>query len=44
MKNLIPSLGGRDHQVYRSYYTPCKSVVDGELCEVFNKLSYEEQV
>jgi len=30
--------------MYRSYYTPCKSVVDGELCEIFNKLRYEEQV
>lgn len=29
---------------YRSYYTPCRAVVDGELCEVFNKLSYDEQV
>lgn len=44
MKNLTTSLGGRDHHMYRSYYTPCKSIVDGELCEVFNKLTYEEQV
>jgi splicing factor 3B subunit 3 len=29
MKNLIPSMGGRDHLNYRSYYSPCKSVVDG---------------
>lgn len=29
MKNLMPSLGGRDHLVYRSYYSPCKAVIDG---------------
>jgi len=29
IKNLTPSLGGRDHMMYRSYYTPCKAVVDG---------------
>lgn len=44
MKNLSAALGGRDHHMYRSYYTPCKAVVDGELCEMFNKLPYEEQV
>lgn len=44
LRNLTPSLSGRDHLGYRSYYSPCKSVVDGELCEVFGKLSYEEQV
>jgi splicing factor 3B subunit 3 len=44
VRNLIPSLSGRDQLGYRSYYSPCKAVVDGELCEVFNKLSYEEQV
>lgn len=32
LRNLTPSLGGRDHQIYRSYYSPCKAVVDGDLC------------
>ena len=44
LKNLVPENGGREHLMYRSYYSPCKAVVDGELCEVFNKLTYEEQL
>jgi splicing factor 3B subunit 3 len=43
LRNLVPSLSGREHLNYRSYYSPCKAVVDGDLCEVFNKLTYEEQ-
>lgn len=33
-----PSLCGRDHLSYRSYYMPVKSVIDGDLCEFFNSL------
>ncbi|XP_015777088.1 PREDICTED: splicing factor 3B subunit 3-like [Acropora digitifera] len=33
-----PSLCGRDHISYRSYYLPVKSVIDGDLCEYFNSL------
>jgi splicing factor 3B subunit 3 len=44
VRNLTPSLSGRDHLVYRSMYSPCKAIIDGELCETYNKLSYEEQV
>lgn len=33
-----PSLCGRDHLSYRSYYMPVKSVIDGDLCEYFNSL------
>ena len=29
MKNLVPSLGGRSYLSYRSYYSPCRAVVDG---------------
>jgi splicing factor 3B subunit 3 len=33
-KNII----GRDHLQFRSYYTPVKCVIDGDLCEMFIKL------
>ena len=29
---------GRDHLAFRSYYSPVKNVVDGDLCETFNAL------
>ena len=44
LRNLTPNLGGREHLAYRSYYAPCKAIVDGDLCEVYNKLSYDEQL
>ncbi len=41
LENL--SLVGRDHLSYRSYYVPVKDVVDGDLCEQFNRLEYKQQ-
>eukprot|EP01136_Pigoraptor_vietnamica_P039230 Opistho-1_new@9770 len=38
MRQEAPPLLGRDHLSYRSYYFPCKSVIDGDLCEGFNAL------
>ena len=43
MRTDAPRPTGREPQAYRSYYAPIKHVVDGELCESFTKLSYEEQ-
>lgn len=43
LSKLLPNQSGRDHLSYRSYYSPCKGVIDGDLCEVYIKLSYEEQ-
>ena len=34
MRSEEPPLGGRDHMVYRGYYVPVKSVIDGDYCEV----------
>ncbi|KAG0170726.1 Splicing factor 3B subunit 3 [Apophysomyces sp. BC1034] len=36
-------LAGRDHLSYRGFYTPVKSVIDGDLCEQFNALSPEKR-
>ncbi len=36
-------LCGRDHLSFRSYYFPCKAVVDGDLCEQFASLPAELQ-
>ncbi|TGJ86603.1 hypothetical protein E0Z10_g2152 [Xylaria hypoxylon] len=33
MRSQDPSLAGRDHLMYRSYYAPVKGVIDGDLCE-----------
>ena len=44
MRQVRPPLCGRDHLVYRSYYTPVKDTIDGDLCEQFNELKPEEQM
>lgn len=44
LSKLLPNQSGRDHLNYRSYYSPCKGVIDGDLCEVYIKLPYDEQV
>ena len=38
-----PSLVGRDHLAYRSYYFPVKSVIDGDLSEQYSSLDYSIQ-
>ena len=43
MKAEIKTLGGRDHSGFRSFYSPCKGVMDGDLCEQFERLSYASQ-
>jgi len=44
MRQAQTPLCGRDHLAYRSYYYPCKDVVDGDLCEQFNLLKHETQL
>ncbi|KAG5519797.1 hypothetical protein PMAC_000070 [Pneumocystis sp. 'macacae'] len=44
MRTEDPSLIGRDHLMYRGYYVPVKSVIDGDLCEkqvIANELDRE---
>jgi len=43
LKTEQPPLLGRDHIAFRSYYFPSKCVIDGDLCEQFNYLSYDKQ-
>ncbi|KAI7907481.1 CPSF A subunit region-domain-containing protein [Cokeromyces recurvatus] len=43
MRAEAPPLAGRDHLLYRSYYTPVRSVIDGDLCEQFNSLPAEKK-
>eukprot|EP00301_Raphidiophrys_heterophryoidea_P027109 c9493_g1_i1.p1 GENE.c9493_g1_i1~~c9493_g1_i1.p1 ORF type:complete len:1229 (+),score=405.94 c9493_g1_i1:73-3759(+) len=38
-----PPISGRDHIAFRSSYFPVKSVVDGDLCEMFTSLPYAKQ-
>ncbi|XP_019849007.1 PREDICTED: splicing factor 3B subunit 3-like isoform X2 [Amphimedon queenslandica] len=38
MRSEWSNLVGRDHLSFRSYYVPVKSVIDGDLCEVYNSL------
>jgi len=35
LRNEVPSLVGREHLSYRSYYAPVANVVDGDLCEAY---------
>ncbi|ETN79202.1 hypothetical protein NECAME_09920 [Necator americanus] len=39
----FPPLCGRDHLAFRSYYHPCKNVIDGDLCEQFGLMDATAQ-
>lgn len=43
MRAEDPPLAGRDHLAFRSYYAPVRSVIDGDLCERFLELSYDQK-
>eukprot|EP01124_Arcella_intermedia_P030027 TRINITY_DN6478_c0_g1_i1.p1 TRINITY_DN6478_c0_g1~~TRINITY_DN6478_c0_g1_i1.p1 ORF type:complete len:1199 (-),score=275.88 TRINITY_DN6478_c0_g1_i1:1875-5471(-) len=43
MRAEYKSLCGREHLSFRSYYAPCRNVVDGDLCEQFPNISPEQQ-
>ena len=43
LRKDAPRPTGREPQAYRSYYSPIKHVIDGDLCEMYGKLSFEEQ-
>jgi len=39
----IQLITGRELHSYRSYYSPVKYVIDGSICGMFTKLSYDKQ-
>ena len=43
LRTDAPRPTGRDPRSYRSYYAPVMHVIDGDLCDAFNSLTYEEQ-
>lgn len=43
LRQEIAPLAGRNHVAYRSFYAPVQGVIDGELCEMFNRLSNEKK-
>lgn len=43
MRQLAPSLVGRDHLAFRSSFFPVRDVVDGDLCEQYPSLTAEKQ-
>ncbi|KAF1745117.1 hypothetical protein MXB_2594 [Myxobolus squamalis] len=43
IRQALPSIVGRDHIAYRSYYFPLKSVIDGDTCEQFNSLDSDKK-
>ena len=43
MRQESPPLCGRDHLAFRSYYTPQRSVLDGDLLETYGHLPYDVQ-
>jgi splicing factor 3B subunit 3 len=43
MRAEAPPLAGREHLLYRSYYIPVKSVIDGDLCEQYNALPADKR-
>ena len=43
MRSELPSLVGRDHLSFRSYYQPVRNVTDGDLCELYNSLDISKK-
>lgn len=43
MRGENPSLCGHDHLRFRSSYFPTKSIVDGDLCELYSTLDVKSQ-
>ena len=43
LRQDVPKPTGRDPQEYRSYYAPIKHVIDGDLCDAYNLLPYDEK-
>ncbi|KAF2010937.1 hypothetical protein BU24DRAFT_377682 [Aaosphaeria arxii CBS 175.79] len=43
LRNDDKPISGRDHLAFRSYYTPCKGAIDGDLVERFLLLSRDER-
>ena len=43
LRKDVPRPTGRDPQEYRSYYAPIKHVIDGDLCDAYNSLPYDEK-
>ncbi|EOO02783.1 putative pre-mrna-splicing factor rse-1 protein [Phaeoacremonium minimum UCRPA7] len=43
MRSEDSPLAGRDHLMYRGYYTPVKGVIDGDLCERFTLLPSDKK-
>ena len=43
MRAEDPPLAGRDHLIYRGYYTPVKGTIDGDLCERFSLLPNDKK-
>merc|ERR1712032_840494 len=46
MRHKFKTILGRKHKLFRSKYYLCKSIVDGELCEIFKIISilYKESI
>lgn len=44
VNKAIKNATGTDNLNFRSHYSPCKGVVDGDLCELFAKLSFDDQL
>ena len=43
MRQEMLSYVGRDHLSFRSYYAPCRNVLDGDLCELYAQLDSAKQ-
>ena len=43
LRSKYPTLSGREHMSYRSYFAPVKNVIDGDLCEQFHRLPADVQ-
>ena len=43
MRNEYGNAFGREHMAHRSNYAPVNNIIDGDLCEMFNRLPLEKK-
>lgn len=43
LRTEAPRPTGREPQAYRSYYSPVKHVIDGDLCDAYAQLPFEQK-
>ena len=44
VNQILKNTTGIDSMNFRSHYSPCKGIIDGDKCELYAKLSFDDQL